>query len=256
MTGRGTGKRGGGSAKDGGPKPTTRQRGGQARGDLKVRVKTARGRTVASKNWLERQLNDPYVASAKREGYRSRAAYKLLELDDRFGLLKPGKRVVDLGAAPGGWTQVAVARVNAKGDRPGKRGHVLGVDLTAIEPISGATLMQLDFMAGDADQTVAKALGGLVDVVLSDMASPATGHPQTDHIRIIALCDAAAEFARMVLAPGGAFLAKVLRGGTERALLDQLKRDYAQVRHAKPPASRADSAEIYVVATGFRGGRG
>ena len=244
-----TGKPAAGRAK----KPATQQRGGQARGDLKVRVKTARGRTLASKNWLERQLNDPYVAAAKREGYRSRAAYKLLELDDRFQLLKPGKRVVDLGAAPGGWTQVAVARVNAGRDQPGKRGHVLGVDLTPIEPISGATLMQLDFMEGDADQTVAKALGGLVDIVLSDMASPATGHPQTDHIRIIALCDAAAEFARMVLAPGGAFVAKVLRGGTERALLDQLKRDYAQVRHAKPPASRADSAEIYVVATGFRG---
>ena len=265
MSARGTGSRGGGPAKgkgggksgasgSGRAKPAG-QRGAQLRGELKVRVKTARGRTVASKNWLERQLNDPYVSAAKREGYRSRAAYKLLELDDRFALLKPGKRVVDLGAAPGGWTQVAVARVNAGGDKPGPRGHVLGVDLTAIEPISGATLMQLDFMSGDADQTVAKALGGLVDIVLSDMASPATGHPQTDHIRIIALCDAAAEFARMVLAPGGAFLAKVLRGGTERNLLDQLKRDYAQVRHAKPPASRADSAEIYVVATGFRGQR-
>lgn len=266
MTGRGTGSRSGGPAKGGGGKktgtpgsgrgkPAGQQRGAQARGDLKVRVKTARGRTLASKNWLERQLNDPYVAAAKREGYRSRAAYKLLELDDRFHLLKPGMAVVDLGAAPGGWTQVAVARVNASGAKPGPRGRVLGVDLTAIEPISGATLMQLDFMAGDADKVVAAALGGLVDVVLSDMASPATGHPPTDHIRIIALCDAAAEFARMVLAPGGAFVAKVLRGGTERKLLDQLKRDYAQVRHAKPPASRADSAEIYVVATGFRGRR-
>jgi 23S rRNA (uridine2552-2'-O)-methyltransferase len=243
-------------------------RGAQARGGLKVRVKTAKGRTLAQKAWLERQLNDPYVAAAKREGYRSRAAYKLIELDERFHLLKPGMAVVDLGAAPGGWTQVSVARVNAAGTKSGPRGKVLGVDLTAIEPITGAELMQLDFMAGDADKVVAAALGGQTDrgeadggqvgarradVVLSDMAAPATGHPQTDHLRIIALCEAAAEFARMVLAPGGAFVAKVLRGGTERTLLDQLKRDFAQVRHAKPPASRADSAEIYVVATGFRG---
>jgi 23S rRNA (uridine2552-2'-O)-methyltransferase len=238
-----------------------------------VRVKTAKGRTLAQKAWLERQLNDPYVAAAKREGYRSRAAYKLIELDERFHLLKPGMAVVDLGAAPGGWTQVSVARVNAAGAKPGPRGKVLGVDLTAIEPITGAELMQLDFMAGEADKVVAEALGGQTDrgqtdrgqtdrgqagawradLVLSDMAAPATGHPQTDHLRIIALCEAAAEFARMVLAPGGAFVAKVLRGGTERTLLDQLKRDFAQVRHAKPPASRADSAEIYVVATGFRG---
>ena len=236
------------------------QRGGQKRGGLKVRVRSAKGRTLASKLWLERQLNDPYVTAAKREGYRSRAAYKLLELDDRFHLLKPGLGVVDLGAAPGGWTQVAVARVNAKGDRPGPRGRVLGVDLTEVEPISGATLMTLDFMSEDADKKVAAALAdkpaaGRADVVLSDMASPATGHPATDHMRIIALCEAAVDFACAVLAPGGSFLAKVLRGGTERALLDRLKRDFAQVRHAKPPASRADSAEIYVVATGFRGRR-
>jgi 23S rRNA (uridine2552-2'-O)-methyltransferase len=273
MSGRGPGSRDGGSAKSGrgpgkggggaGKGPAgkgTAQRGGQARGDLKVRVRSAKGRTLASKLWLERQLNDPYVAAAKREGYRSRAAYKLLELDDRFHLLKPGLGVVDLGAAPGGWTQVAVARVNAKGDRAGPRGKVLGVDLTEVEPISGATLMTLDFMSEDADKIVADALAdktgtGRADVVLSDMASPATGHPATDHMRIIALCEAAADFARTVLAPGGSFLAKVLRGGTERALLDQLKRDFAQVRHAKPPASRADSAEIYVVATGFRGER-
>jgi 23S rRNA (uridine2552-2'-O)-methyltransferase len=229
-----------------------------ARAGLRVRVKTAKGRTLASKLWLERQLNDPYVAAARREGYRSRAAYKLIELDDRFRLLRPGLSVVDLGAAPGGWTQVAVARVNAKGDRGGARGTVLGVDLTEVEPIAGATLMHLDFMGEEADRKVAEALGGamgtrLADVVLSDMAAPATGHPQTDHVRIIALCEAAADFAGQVLAPGGAFLAKVLRGGTERQLLDRLKRDFAQVRHAKPPASRADSAEIYVVATGFRG---
>lgn len=233
----------------------TAQRGGQARGDLKVRVRTAKGRTLASKLWLERQLNDPYVAAAKREGYRSRAAYKLLELDDRFHLLKPGLGIVDLGAAPGGWTQVAVARVNAKGDKPGPRGRVLGVDLTEVDPIAGATLMHLDFMSDDADKKVAAALNGRADVVLSDMASPATGHSATDHMRIIALCEAAADFAGTVLAPGGSFLAKVLRGGTERALLDRLKHDFTQVRHAKPPASRADSAEIYVVATGFRGRR-
>jgi 23S rRNA (uridine2552-2'-O)-methyltransferase len=233
----------------------TAQRGGQARGDLKVRVRTAKGRTLASKLWLERQLNDPYVAAAKREGYRSRAAYKLLELDDRFHLLKPGLGVVDLGAAPGGWTQVAVARVNAKGDKPGPRGRVLGVDLTEVDPIAGATLMHLDFMSDDADKKVAAALNGRADVVLSDMASPATGHSATDHMRIIALCEAAADFAGTVLAPGGSFLAKVLRGGTERALLDRLKHAFTQVRHAKPPASRADSAEIYVVATGFRGRR-
>ena len=257
MSGRGkggpTGQGRGGAASGKASGQRGGQRGAQERGGLKVRVKTAKGRTLASKNWLERQLNDPYVAAAKRDGYRSRAAYKLIELDDRFHLLKPGMAVVDLGAAPGGWTQVSVARVNAAGGKAGPRGKVLGVDLTAIEPITGANLMQLDFMAADADKVVAEALGGAADVVLSDMASPATGHPPTDHMRIIALCEVAAEFARMVLAPGGAFLAKVLRGGTERVLLDQLKRDFAQVRHAKPPASRADSAEIYVVAIGFRG---
>ena len=271
---KGSGAKSGG-AKGGGTKGSGAKSGPSAvgRGGLRVRVRTAKGRKLASKNWLERQLNDPYVAAAKREGYRSRAAYKLLELDDRFHILKPGMTVVDLGAAPGGWTQVAVTRVNAKGDRAGPRGTVLGVDLTPVEPIPGAELMTLDFMADDADKQVAAALAGALgakgtgarrgevaaarsaDVVLSDMAAPATGHPPTDHLRIIALCEAAAEFAAMVLAPGGTFLAKVLRGGTERQLLDRLKRDFTQVRHAKPPASRADSAEIYVVATGFRGGQ-
>ncbi|HEY4136599.1 MAG TPA: RlmE family RNA methyltransferase [Alphaproteobacteria bacterium] len=240
------------------------KRGAAKAGGLKVRVRTAKGRKLSSTRWLERQLNDPYVHAAKREGYRSRAAYKLAELDEKYKLLKPGMVVVDLGAAPGGWTQVSVAKVNALGDKAGPRGMVVGIDLTPVEPITGATLLTQDFLAEEAPDMLKAILAGAnsqegsggqarADVVLSDMAAPATGHPQTDHIRIIALCDAAAEFAGEVLAPGGIFLAKVLRGGTERSLLEKLKRDFAVVRHAKPPASRADSAEIYVVATGFRG---
>lgn len=222
------------------------KRGAAKAGGLKVRVRTAKGRKLSSKLWLERQLNDPYVQAAKREGYRSRAAYKLAELDEKYKLLKPGMTVVDLGAAPGGWTQVAVAKVGAKG-------KVLGIDLTPVEPIAGATLITQDFLAEEAPDQLKALLGGPADVVMSDMAAPATGHPQTDHLRIIGLCEAAAEFAREVLAPGGTFLAKVLRGGTEGTLLTQLKRDFTTVKHAKPPASRADSAEIYVIATGFRG---
>lgn len=217
---------------------------------LKVRVKTARGRTVGQARWLQRQLNDPYVQAAKSEGWRSRAAYKLIELDEKYKLLKPGMRVVDLGAAPGGWTQVAVKRVKA-GDATG--GFVLGVDINPVDPIVGATLMQQDFLAEGADQTVIEALGGKADLVLSDMAAPATGHRQTDHIRIMMLCEAALDFAIRVLNPGGAFVAKVLRGGTENELLNTMKRDFRTVRHVKPPASRADSAESYVIATGFRG---
>lgn len=216
----------------------------------KVKVKTARGRTVGQARWLQRQLNDPYVSAAKTAGYRSRAAYKLIELDQKLNLLKPGMRVVDLGAAPGGWTQVAVQRVKA-GDRGG--GFVLGVDINPVEPIPGAILMQQDFLAEGADAKVVAALGGKADLVLSDMASPATGHRQTDHIRIMALCEAALDFALQVLNPGGAFVAKVLRGGTENELLNTMKRDFRTVRHVKPPASRADSAESYVIATGFRG---
>ncbi|HEX6956621.1 MAG TPA: RlmE family RNA methyltransferase [Ferrovibrio sp.] len=216
----------------------------------KVKVKTARGRSVGSQRWLQRQLNDPYVSAAKTAGFRSRAAYKLLELDAKFKLLKPGMRVVDLGAAPGGWTQVAVQKVKA-GEAGG--GFVLGVDINPVDPIPGARLMQQDFLAEGADARVIEALGGKADLVLSDMAAPATGHRQTDHIRIMALCEAALDFALRVLNPGGAFVAKVLRGGTENELLNTMKRDFKLVRHVKPPASRADSAESYVIAMGFRG---
>jgi 23S rRNA (uridine2552-2'-O)-methyltransferase len=214
------------------------------------RVKTAKGRKTSSKLWLERQLNDPYVAEAKARGYRSRAAFKLLELDKMFGLLKKGRRVVDLGCAPGGWTQVAVDAVGAgTGD---KGGQVVGIDLQHVDPIPGATLIHQDFMEPDAPDRIKEALSGPADVVLSDMAAPATGHRQTDHLRIMGLCEAAFEFACEVLAPGGAFAAKVLQGGTENELLARMKQRFAQVKHAKPPASRSDSAESYVVATGFR----
>ncbi len=228
--------------------------GGRGARDLKVRVKTARGRKLSSTRWLERQLNDPYVARAKREGFRGRAAYKIMELDDRFRFLRAGVRVVDLGAAPGGWAQVAVPRVNADGARRGKpAGRVLGVDLQAIEPLAGAEFHVLDFLADDADVAVKGWLGGPADVVLSDMAAASSGHRQTDHLRIVALCEAAAAFAFDVLEPGGTFVAKVLAGGTEAGLQALLKRRFAAVANVKPPASRADSAEKYVVATGYRG---
>ncbi len=215
-----------------------------------VRLKTARGRTISSQRWLQRQLNDPYVAEAKKRGYRSRAAFKLMQLDDQARFLRPGARVVDLGAAPGGWTQVAVERV-----RPEQSGgKVIGIDLVPIEPIAGAVLLHKDFYDEDAPATLRGLLDGPADVVLSDMAASATGDPQIDHLRIMALAEAAYEFAREVLRPGGTFVAKVLQGGTERTLLDQLKRGFAKVRHVKPEASRAESAEMYVVATGFRGG--
>ncbi len=227
---------------------------GRGRQDLKTRVKTAKGRKLSSTRWLERQLNDPYVAAAKRDGYRGRAAYKLIEIDDRLRVLVPGARVVDLGCAPGGWLQVAVARVNALGRKQGKKvGRVLGVDLQEVEPLAGAETMQLDFLDEDADRRVKDALGGEADVVLSDMAAFASGHRQTDHLRIVALCEAAAAFAHDVLAPGGSFVAKVLQGGAEGDLLETLKHDFEKVSHLKPPASRSDSAEMYVVATGFRG---
>ena len=237
-SGRGRSAKGrdGGSALGGG----TRQ--------LRVRVHTAKKRTVASKRWLERQLNDPYVAEAKRLGYRSRAAFKLLQLDDKFSLLKSGLRVVDLGAAPGGWTQVAVARVGADAGR----GQVVGIDLLEMEPVAGALTLVGDFTEGDGPDRIRAALSGPADLVLSDMAASATGHTPTDHLRIMGLCEAAYAFAREVLAPGGSFVAKVLKGGTEGDLLATLKQDFALVRHAKPPASRSDSAEAYVVATGFR----
>jgi 23S rRNA (uridine2552-2'-O)-methyltransferase len=217
---------------------------------LKVRVKTARKRTQAQTRWLERQLNDPYVRRSKAEGFRSRAAYKLIEIDDRHRLLKPGARVVDLGAAPGGWCQVAAARVGSTDADP----RVVGIDYLPMDPLPGVVVLQKDFLDDDAPEALRAALGGhAADVVLSDMAAPATGHKKTDHLKIMHLCEVAAEFARAVLSPGGAFLAKVLRGGTEHTLLADLKRDFAQVMHVKPPASRQDSAELYLLAKGFRG---
>ncbi len=222
--------------------------------ELRVRVKSARGRKLSSTLWLERQLNDPYVARARREGFRSRAAYKLLELDERARFLRPGARVVDLGCAPGGWVQVAVPRVNALGlDRGRPRGRVIGVDLQPVDAIPGAELHVLDFLADGADGQVKLWLGGRADIVLSDMAAASSGHRGTDHIRIIALCEAAAAFAFDVLEPGGTFVAKVLQGGAEGELQGQLKRAFTRVTNVKPPASRSDSAEKYVVATGFRG---
>ena len=221
---------------------------------LKVRVKTAKGRKLSSTRWLQRQLNDPYVQRAKKEGYRGRAAFKILEIDDKFRFLVPGARVVDLGCAPGGWCQVAVKRVNALGEKGGKaRGTVLGVDLQEVEPIAGAELMQLDFLDEGADEAVKARLGGQADVVLSDMAAASSGHRQTDHMKIMALAETAAEFAFDVLAPGGTYVAKVLQGGTEGQLLALLKQRFEKVQHFKPPASRKDSAEMFVVATGFRG---
>ena len=213
---------------------------------MKARVKTGKGRSLSSKLWLERQLNDPYVARAQREGFRSRAAFKLIEIDDRHRLLKGGARVVDLGAAPGGWSQVAAKRVGGKG-------KVVAIDVLAMEAIAGVDFAQLDFLDPAAPEKLKAMLGGPADVVLSDMAANATGHRATDHLKIMALVEAAAEFAREVLKPGGAFLAKVIQGGTEGTLLAALKRDFASVKHVKPAASRADSAELYVLATGFRG---
>ncbi len=222
------------------------KKGGDARAakQLHTRVKTARGRKYSSKLWLERQLNDPYVARAKQEGYRSRAAYKLTELDDKFGLIKPGMRVADLGAAPGGWTQVALKRGAA---------HVAGIDLLAIEPIAGAVLLELDFTEPGADTILKDALGGPADLVLSDLAPWTTGHKATDHLRIVALVDAAAHFAVEVLRPGGVFVAKVFQGGATGEVLDLLKVRFDKVRHYKPPASRQESAETFLIATGFKG---
>ena len=212
-----------------------------------VRVKTARKRSHSSALWLERQLNDPYVVEAKKLGFRSRAAFKLQQLDDKFHFLKPDTRVVDLGCAPGGWCQIAVERV-------GTRGKVVGIDYLATEPVAGAEILQLDFLDPSAPERLKAALNGPADVVLSDMAAPTTGHAPTDHLRVMGLAEIAYEFAAEVLTPGGIFIAKVFQGGTERTLLDRLKKDFTTVRHAKPPASRQDSAEVYVVAAGFRAG--
>lgn len=218
---------------------------------LKTRVKTARKRSLSSTLWLERQLNDPYVAQAKRDGYRSRAAYKLLEMDERFSLFRPGQRIVDLGAAPGGWSQIAARKTGAA---QGK-GRVVAIDLLEMEGVPGVEFTVMDFNDADAPERIEAMLGGPADGVMSDMAANATGHKQTDHLKIVALAELAADFAREVLAPGGFFVAKVLQGGTEHTLLAALKRDFAQVRHVKPAASRPDSAELYVLATGFRGRR-
>jgi 23S rRNA (uridine2552-2'-O)-methyltransferase len=215
--------------------------------NLSTRLRTAKGRSNASQRWLERQLNDPYVKAAKAAGWRSRAAFKILELDERFKLFRPRQRIVDLGAAPGGWTQVAVKRA-------GEGGKVVALDILPMDPVTGAIVLQGDFNEEAAEQAVLQALDGPADLVMSDIAPNTTGHNATDHIRILGLVELAADFARKVLSPGGAFVAKVFQGGTERELLAALKRDFATVRHAKPPASRKDSAEIYVVAQGFRGG--
>ncbi len=226
-----------------------RKKGGRSRPsgrELTVRVRKAKGRSSGSTRWLQRQLNDPYVAEAKRRGYRSRAAFKLIDLDDKFGFLRPGARVIDLGAAPGGWCQVAVERCGAKG-------RVVGLDILEMEPIAGTTLLELDFLDDEAPARLEAALDGPADVVLTDMAAPTIGHARTDHLRIMGLAEAALVFAEEVLAPGGSFVAKVFQGGSERDFLALLKRDFEKVRHVKPPSSRKESSELYVVATGFRG---
>lgn len=219
------------------------------RRELKVRLKPAKDRSVSSRRWLERQLNDPYVAEAKRSGYRSRSAFKLAEIDDKYRFLNPGAAVIDLGAAPGGWAQVAAERVRAVEGH----GRVVAIDVHGMEPIPGVTILKKDFYDEDAPQALIDALDGRpADAVISDMAAHATGHRQTDHLKIMDLTETALGFARQVLKPGGAFLAKVLRGGTENRLLAELKRDFATVRHVKPKASREESAELYVLATDFR----
>ncbi len=233
--------------------PSSKPSSGRGQRELKVKVKTARGRKLSSTKWLQRQLNDPYVKRARAEGYRGRAAYKILELDDKYRFFKPGVRVVDLGAAPGGWCQVAAERVNALGKKTNQaRGMVLGVDLQPMEPIAGCALYQLDFLDEGADTQIKDWLGGRADIVMSDMAAASSGHKQTDHLRIIALCEAAAEFAFDVLNEGGTFIAKVLAGGAEAQLQAVLKQRFTKVAHAKPPASRQDSSEKFVVATGYR----
>ena len=211
-----------------------------------ARLKGEKRRTPSSRAWLERQISDPYVARAKREGFRSRAAYKLAEIDDKYRLLRPGAHVVDLGAAPGGWSEIAARRIGA-------RGRVIAIDILEMKPVAGVEFLQLDFLDETAPARLKAMLDGKADVVLSDMAANATGHRQTDHLRIMALAEAAAHFAREVLSKGGSFLCKVLQGGTEAALLAALKRDFASVKHVKPPASRSDSAELYLLARGFRG---
>lgn len=227
-------------AKDPGP---------SGRSGLKVKVKTARRRSAASTRWLERQLNDPYVAAARRAGYRSRAAFKLLEIDDKHKLLKAGQRVVDLGSAPGGWSQIAAERAKSI-DGTGK---VVAIDLLDMDPLPGVAFTVMDFMTDEAPAALKEMLGGRADLVVSDMAANTVGHRQTDHLRTMALVEAAAHFAVDVLKPGGAFLSKTFQGGTEREVLDLLKRHFTTIRHVKPPASRSESVEMYVLATGFKG---
>ncbi|MGI3171504.1 RlmE family RNA methyltransferase [Pseudooceanicola sp. C21-150M6] len=235
-------------------KPTGKNTSGRGQRDLTIKVKSARGRKLSSTRWLQRQLNDPYVQRAQAEGYRGRAAYKIMELDDKFRFLVNGARVVDLGCAPGGWMQVAVPRINALGTKSGKAvGRIVGVDLQEVEPLPGAEIHQLDFMEDDADLKVKEWLGGKADVVMSDMAAASSGHKQTDHLRIIALCEAAAYFAFDVLEEGGTFVAKVLAGGAEGELQKLLKQKFDKVANVKPPSSRSDSSEKFVVATGYRG---
>jgi len=233
------------------PEKRTRNKASPMKGESKPRelathVKTAKHRTYSSTLWLKRQLNDPYVARAKAEGWRSRAAFKLLEMDEKFGFLKLGARIVDLGCAPGGWCQVAVKAV-------GKKGCVAGIDYLKVPAIAGADILELDFLEQEASDRLKALLGGKADIVLSDMAEPTTGHKSTDHLRIVALAEAALDFAEDVLSPGGVFVAKVFSGGAEGALLARLKENFTSVKHAKPKASRSDSAEKYVVAMGFRG---
>lgn len=216
---------------------------------LKTRVKKKSGLKVSSRRWLERHLNDPYVQRSKAEGYRSRAAYKLLEIDDKHHLLKPGMRVIDLGAAPGGWCQVAAARVKSTAENP----HVVGIDYLGMDAVPGAAVLEMDFLDDAAPTKLVDALGGDPDIVLSDMAAPTTGHRRTDHLRTMHLCEVAADFAISVLKPGGHFLAKTFQGGTESSLLDQLKRNFRSVHHVKPPASRDESVELYLLAKDFKG---
>ena len=234
--------------------PTGKNTSGRGQRDLKVKVKSARGRRLSSTRWLQRQLNDPYVKRAQAEGYRGRAAYKIMEVDDKYRFLVPGARVVDLGCAPGGWAQVAVKRINVMGEKRGKsQGRIIGVDLQEMEPLAGAEFYQLDFMDEGADDKVKEWLGGMADVVMSDMAASSSGHKQTDHLKIISLCEAAAYFAFDVLEEGGTFVAKVLAGGAEGELQKLLKNKFTKVANVKPPSSRSDSSEKFVVAMGYKG---
>lgn len=243
----GTGPGGTGAGRGGSGSAANPSRGG---GRLKtVRVRTAKGRKASSQRWLARQLNDPYVAEAHRLGLRSRAAFKIIQLDDRFGIFRRGARVVDLGAAPGGWTQVAVERVGTLENT----GLVVGLDMLEMEPVAGAEILLANIHETESVERLRHLLNGSADVVLSDMAAPTTGHASTDHLRTVALCELALDFALLVLAPGGTFVAKVFKGGAEGGLLGELKRNFTSVRHAKPEASRAESAETYVVAMGYKG---